>query len=78
MNTVLLVAATTIMTLVIATIAGCSSPRRRFVGRGVLISLLTLPLSFPGVIVGFFVILLGGRRGLIPDHSARASACPGG
>ena len=26
-------------------------------------ALLTLPLSFPGVIVGFFVILVGGRQG---------------
>ena len=35
----------------------------------VLLSLLTLPLSFPGVIIGFFVILLGGRQGLVADIS---------
>jgi putative spermidine/putrescine transport system permease protein len=28
---------------------------------------LTLPLSFPGVIVGFFVILVGGRQGPFAD-----------
>ena len=33
--------------------------------RKLLLSVLTLPLSFPGVIVGFFVILLGGRQGAI-------------
>ena len=34
-----------------------------------LLSLLTLPLSFPGVIVGFFVILAGGRQGVLADLS---------
>ena len=40
------------------------------IAAGVLLSLLTLPLSFPGVIVGFFVILLGGRQGLVPNLGA--------
>ncbi len=30
-------------------------------------SLITLPLSFPGVIIGFFMILLAGRQGLVTD-----------
>ena len=29
-----------------------------------LLSILTLPLAFPGVVVGFLIILLGGRQGL--------------
>jgi len=66
-NTVVLAAATTIATLVIATIAGLFLQRQRFFGRSVLIALLTFPLAFPGVVVGFMIILLAGRQGLIGD-----------
>jgi putative spermidine/putrescine transport system permease protein len=41
--------------------------RARFSGRRLLLALQTLPLSFPGVIVGFFVILIGGRQGPFAD-----------
>jgi putative spermidine/putrescine transport system permease protein len=33
--------------------------------------MLTFPLAFPGVVVGFMVILLAGRQGLIGDISFR-------
>jgi putative spermidine/putrescine transport system permease protein len=65
-NTVALSASVTLVTLVIGAAVGLFLARTPFPGRGLLLSLLTLPLSFPGVIVGFFVILLGGRQGLIP------------
>jgi putative spermidine/putrescine transport system permease protein len=64
-NTVVLAATTTIATLVIATIAGLFLQRHRFLGRAVLIAMLTFPLAFPGVVVGFLIILLAGRQGLI-------------
>ncbi len=64
-NTVVLAAATTIATLVIATIAGLFLQRHRFAGRTVLIAMLTFPLAFPGVVVGFLIILLAGRQGVI-------------
>ena len=64
-NTVVLAAATTIATLVIATIAGLFLQRHRFPGRTVLIAMLTFPLAFPGVVVGFLIILLAGRQGLV-------------
>jgi putative spermidine/putrescine transport system permease protein len=64
-NTILLAAATTIATLIIATIAGMFLQRHRFPGRSVLIAMLTFPLAFPGVVVGFMIILLAGRQGLI-------------
>jgi putative spermidine/putrescine transport system permease protein len=38
--------------------------RQRFFGRSTLVALLTFPLAFPGVVVGFLVILLAGRQGL--------------
>ena len=64
-NTVLLAAATTGATLVIATISGIFLQRHRFPGRAFLIAMLTFPLAFPGVVVGFMIILLAGRQGLI-------------
>src|SRR6201993_4807798 len=70
-NTVLLAAATTVVTLVVATIAGMFLQRHRFPGRAVLIAMLTFPLAFPGVVVGFMIILLAGRQGLISDLSNR-------
>jgi putative spermidine/putrescine transport system permease protein len=69
-NTVLLAAATTASTLAIATVAGLFLQRARFLGRSVLIALLTFPLAFPGVVVGFMIILLAGRQGLIGDITA--------
>jgi len=57
----------TAATLVLGAGVGVTLARQRFAGRGLLLSLLTLPLSFPGVIIGFFMILLGGRQGLVAD-----------
>src|SRR6202790_4855159 len=68
-NTVLLAAATTIVTQIVATIAGMFLQRHRFPGRAVLVAMLTFPLAFPGVVVGFLIILLAGRQGLIGDVS---------
>jgi putative spermidine/putrescine transport system permease protein len=70
-NTIVLSAATTIVTLVVATIAGMFLQRHRFPGRAVLIAMLTFPLAFPGVVVGFMIILLAGRQGLIGEISNR-------
>ena len=46
------------MTLIVATIAGMFLQRHRFPGRAVLIAMLTFPLAFPGVVVGFMVVAL--------------------
>jgi putative spermidine/putrescine transport system permease protein len=70
-NTVLLATATTIATLVIATISGLFLQRHKFPGRAVLVAMLTFPLAFPGVVVGFMIILLAGRQGLIGDITQR-------
>jgi len=66
-NTVVLAAATTAATLAIAIIAGLFLQRHRFSGRAILVAMLTFPLAFPGVVVGFMIILLAGRQGLIGD-----------
>ena len=70
-NTVVLAAATTAVSLVVATIAGLFLQRTQFPGRSVLIAMLTFPLAFPGVVVGFMIILLAGRQGLIGDLTLR-------
>ncbi len=66
-NTVALAAATTVVSLVVATISGLFLQRHRFPGRAVLVAMLTFPLAFPGVVVGFMIILLAGRQGLIGE-----------
>lgn len=63
-QTTALAAITTVAALVIAGVAGCFLSRHSFMGRSVLVALLTFPLAFPGVVVGFLIILLGGRQGL--------------
>src|ERR1700720_1304985 len=71
LNTVSLAAATTIVTLVIATISGLFLQRHRFPGHALLVAMLTFPLAFPGVVVGFMIILLAGRQGLVGDLTLR-------
>ncbi len=65
MQTVVVSLAVTAAALAISTTAGLFLVRNRFRGRSVLLSILTLPLAFPGVVVGFMIILLGGRQGLV-------------
>jgi putative spermidine/putrescine transport system permease protein len=69
LSTLGLAAATTAVTLVISGIAGVFLQRNRFRGNGVLVAMLTFPLAFPGVVIGFMVIMLAGRQGLIGDIS---------
>jgi putative spermidine/putrescine transport system permease protein len=64
-NTVALAMATTVATLAISTVTGLFLQRNAFPGRSILIAMLTLPLAFPGVVIGFLIILLAGRQGLI-------------
>ena len=50
--------------VVVGGISGVFLARHQFSGRSALVALLTFPLAFPGVVVGFLVILLAGRQGL--------------
>lgn len=58
-------AATTVATLLVSGISGVFLQRHKFPGNATLVALLTLPLAFPGVVIGFMVIMLAGRQGLI-------------
>ena len=73
-STVVLSVLVTASTLVIAGIAGVFLERSRFAGRETLVSMLTLPLAFPGVVVGFMVIMLAGRTGFIGELTAALGA----
>lgn len=63
--TLTLSAGVTLATLAIGTVVALFLARNRFFGRPFLVSMLTLPLAFPGVVVGFMIILLAGRQGLL-------------
>ena len=65
LSTLGLATLTTLTTLVLGTIVAQSLGGRRFPGRDLLRGLLTFPLAFPGVVIGFLVILIGGRLGLV-------------
>ena len=67
--TVLLSICVTIVALIISLIVGLFLVRNRFVGREILLAILTFPLAFPGVVIGFLVIMLAGRQGLIGSIS---------
>jgi putative spermidine/putrescine transport system permease protein len=58
-------AATTIVTLILSGVTGVFLQRHQFPGKSALVAMLTFPLAFPGVVIGFMVIMLAGRQGLI-------------
>lgn len=66
-DTVLVSLAVTAAALAVSTTAALFLERNRFVGRSVLIAILTFPMAFPGVVIGFMIILLGGRQGLVNE-----------
>ncbi len=45
--------------------------RRTFRGKRLMRALLTLPMSFSGIVVGFLTILMVGRIGVVPQLSQR-------
>lgn len=64
-QTLVLAIVVTLVALLIGGISGVFLARQQFFGRSALVALLTFPLAFPGVVVGFLVILLAGRQGLL-------------
>jgi len=63
--TVALSLGVTLATLIISGVCGVFLQRNNFFGKNILIAMLTFPLAFPGVVVGFMIILLAGRQGLM-------------
>lgn len=69
LNTLILSLVVTIATLILGSAVGIYLAKHQFRGKQFLLSLFTLPLSFPGVVVGFFIIMLGGRQSAIASLS---------
>lgn len=65
LSTISLSLCVTIATLLVGGLTGLFLERHRFWGRDTVIALITMPLSFPGVVVGFMIIMLGGRNGIV-------------
>lgn len=61
-STVVLSVAVTLATLVLSTVAGLFLVRHAVPGKRLITAMLTFPLAFPGVVVGFMVILLAGEK----------------
>ncbi len=68
-TTVALSLTVTVATLGIATIVAVFLARHFFPGRSVLLALLTFPLAFPGAVVGFLVVMMAGRQGMLAHLS---------
>jgi putative spermidine/putrescine transport system permease protein len=68
-DTMVLSAAVAVVAVALAAVVGTYLARHRFPGRRLVVALMTLPLAFPGVVVGFMVILLAGRQGVIGSAS---------
>jgi putative spermidine/putrescine transport system permease protein len=71
--TLLLSTGVTAVTLAVSGVAGVFLTRNDFRGKSLLVSMLTFPLAFPGVVVGFMIILLSGRQGLVGDITQAVS-----
>jgi putative spermidine/putrescine transport system permease protein len=65
-NSLLLSASVAAASLVLCLPPAWLLARRRFRGKGALRTVLALPLTFSGVIVGFLAVLVLGRLGLLP------------
>jgi putative spermidine/putrescine transport system permease protein len=72
-DTLAISAAVAALAVAIGAVAGLFLEREAFPGRDLLVSLLTLPISFPGVVVGFMIIMLAGRQGLLGSLSQAAT-----
>lgn len=68
-TTLLLSAVVSVAAVAISAVVACYLARHAVPGKGVLLALLTFPLAFPGVVVGFLMVMLGGRQGLLAQLS---------
>ncbi|PZO15377.1 MAG: ABC transporter permease [Leptolyngbya foveolarum] len=66
-NTALIAITSTLLALIICVPAAIYIERGRGHGRKVIAVLLTIPLSLPGIVVGFFIILNFGLTGVVPQ-----------
>ncbi len=66
-NTALIAMASTLLALIICVPAAIYIERGQGWGRKLIAVLLTIPLSLPGIVIGFFIILNFGLTGVVPQ-----------
>lgn len=66
-NTALIAVASTLLALIICVPAAIYIERGQSWGRKVIAVSLTIPLSLPGIVIGFFIILNFGLTGVVPQ-----------
>jgi putative spermidine/putrescine transport system permease protein len=76
LDTIFLSATVTLVTLAIATLLSMVLVRWEFPLKKLYQALITFPLSFPGVVVGFMIIILFGRTGVVPNITAQITGKP--
>jgi len=72
-NTALIAMASTVLAIALCTPAAIYIERGRGGGRKLLAVLLTIPLSLPGIVIGFFIILNFGLTGVVPQALERVT-----
>lgn len=75
-DTLLLSGTVTVVTLALSTLLSIVLVRWEIPFKKLYQALITFPLSFPGVVVGFMIIILFGRTGVIPNVSAQLTGKP--
>lgn len=65
-NSIVLSLVVTAATLVIAGVIAFFLARTEFKGKNLYMTLITFPISLPGVVVGFMIIILFGNTGVVP------------
>ncbi|WCK54324.1 ABC transporter permease [Aneurinibacillus sp. Ricciae_BoGa-3] len=56
----------TVVALLLSGVLAFFLARHDFPGKSIYFTLLTFPMSFPGVVVGFMIIILFGSTGIVP------------
>ncbi|RIJ55393.1 ABC transporter permease, partial [Clavibacter phaseoli] len=77
-TTVLLSAGVTVVTLAICTPAAITLARSGPRTSALVDAVLVFPLAFPGIVIGFFVIVMLGRNGLLSQAIEAVTGDPGG
>ena len=75
-DTIFLSFTVTLVTLAISTLLSMVLVRWQFPLKKLYQALITFPLSFPGVVVGFMIIILFGKTGVIPNVFAQIFGKP--
>ncbi|WDV95352.1 ABC transporter permease [Brevibacillus parabrevis] len=65
-NSLWLSLSVTLVALVLSAVLAFFLARHSFPGKTLYFTLLTFPISFPGVVVGFMIIILFGSTGILP------------